>query len=120
MREGGESMLDSECSDNTISALQVVEHTSEALGWLVHGFPCATHITALFGKNSILQMAGGDPERNWDKLHPLNLVSKQWYITNQYYGELKPFWIKLGFSEELWVHCQRGLLGKLKRLGDRW
>ena len=118
MEEKGKGVILTLGSDNTASAVNVVDSynlpTKEAaLFW-----PCPTHVLALFGKTPIEKWIG-DPGTDFSALHAMNITNKWWWIWGKQIVHLKHYCLKHPEATEL-VKTKpiRGLQGKWESVSD--
>ena len=118
MEEKGKGVILTLGSDNTASAVNVVESFNgptkeEALFW-----PCPTHVNALFGKTPVEKWIG-DPGTDFSALHAMNISSKWHWIWGKQIIHIKQYSLK---HPEAKVLTQtkpiRGLQGKWESVCD--
>jgi hypothetical protein len=118
MEEKGKGVVLTLGSDNTASAVNVVDSYNLPTGEQALFWPCPTHVLALFGKTPVEKWIG-DPGKDFSALHAMNISNKFSWIWGKQIVHLKHYCLRHPEAKEL-VKTKpiRGLQGKWESVCD--
>ena len=118
MEEKGKGVILTLGSDNTASAVNVVDSYNLPTGEHALFWPCPTHVNALFGKTPVEKWIG-DPGKDFSALHAMNVTNKWCWVYGKQLPHIKQYCLKNPEARVLITNKPiRGLQGKWESVCD--